>query len=103
MKTVTISKTARKRFDQIIDDLTSVNPAAARNLARRLVEIQQLIAAFPEITERGQRKGTRKISMPPYILMSRRIGDEIEIFAIRHARERDALAPRRRKKVEPEG
>lgn len=67
---------------------------AAQKLIVRYEEIQQLIAQFPDITERGRKKGTRKISMPPFILMSRRKGEDIEIYAIRHARQRDALAPR---------
>ena len=94
MRTVTLSPAARRWFDRRIDDLTEINPAAARNLVKRLLEIQRLIAEFPDITERGRKPGTRKISMPPYILMARRRGDNIEIYAIRHARQRDALAPR---------
>jgi plasmid stabilization system protein ParE len=95
MRKVGLSEAARKQFDHVIDELTLINPVAARNLVRRFDEIRQLLAEFPEITERGRKKGTRKISMPPFILMSRRVGDDVEIFAIRHARQRDALAPRK--------
>lgn len=66
---------------------------AAEKLIRRLGELQTLLATFPEMTERGRKNGTRKISMPPFILISRRVGDDIEIAAIRHARQRDALDP----------
>lgn len=57
-------------------------------------EGRKLLALFPEMTERGLRRGTRKISMPPFILIARRVGEDIEIVAIRHGRQRDALAPR---------
>ena len=94
MRTVTLSPGARRWFDRQVDELTEINPAAARNLVKRLFEVQRLLAEFPDITERGRKKNTRKISMPPFILMSRRRGEDIEIYAIRHARQRDALAPR---------
>ena len=97
MRRVTVARQALMWFVRRMTELEAVNPAAAEKIARRFDEIQQLLAEFPEMTERGRKKGTRKISMPPFILMSRRVGDDIEIFAIRHARQRDALSPRERK------
>ena len=95
MRQVFVAPQAAKWFSRRIVEIAHVNPLAAHKLIFRFEEIQRLIAEFPEITERGRRKGTRKITMPPFVLMSRRIGDDIEIYAIRHARQRDALAPRR--------
>jgi plasmid stabilization system protein ParE len=90
---VRITLRARRWFNQRVAEIAAVNPHAAEKLIRRLEDMQRLLSGFPDMTERGQRKGTRKISLPPYILMSRRVGDDLEIFAIRHARQRDALAP----------
>jgi plasmid stabilization system protein ParE len=49
-----------------------------------------MLSAHPEIGPRGERPGTRRLVMGNYIVSYRRKGDEVEIFAVRHARRRDA-------------
>lgn len=45
------------------------------------------------MTERGILEGTRKVSMPPFVLTIRSRDGVVEIAAIRDARQKDAYAP----------
>lgn len=94
MPQVRLSPRATRFFHRHIAEIAAHNPQAAEKLIRRLGELQTLLGIFPDMTERGLRQGTRKISMPPFILIARRVGEDIEIASIRHARQGDALAPR---------
>nr|WP_245305711.1 type II toxin-antitoxin system RelE/ParE family toxin [Rhizobium leguminosarum] len=70
-------------------------PAAARKLVERLERQRELLSSFPQMTEteRGILEGTRKVSMPPFVLTIRSRDGIVEIAAIRDARQKDAYAP----------
>lgn len=93
MVAVVLSEKAERWFLQKVADLATVNPQAARNLIARIERQRQLLATFPQMTERGLIPGTRKVSMPPYVLIIRKIGNTVEIASIRDGRQKDAHKP----------
>src|SRR5213080_3820037 len=64
-------------------------PAMQRFLAS-LERAQQLLSEHPDIGTMGDRPGTRRLVVGNYIVSYRRRGDNVEIFAVRDARRRDA-------------
>jgi plasmid stabilization system protein ParE len=93
MVAVVLSEKAERWFLQKVADLAAVNPQAARNLIARIERQKQLLATFPQMTERGLIPGTRKVSMPPFVLIIRKIGNTVEIASIRDGRQKDAHKP----------
>ncbi|NEI32796.1 type II toxin-antitoxin system RelE/ParE family toxin [Rhizobium leguminosarum] len=93
MPRVRLSKSAERWFLSRIAELAEVNPAAARKLVERLERQRELLSSFPKMTERGILEGTRKVSMPPFVLTIRSRDGMVEIAAIRDARQKDAYAP----------
>ena len=64
-------------------------PAMQRFLAS-LERAQQLLSEHPDIGTMGDRPGTRRLVVGNYIVSYRRRGENVEIFAVREARRRDA-------------
>ncbi|TBF25068.1 type II toxin-antitoxin system RelE/ParE family toxin [Rhizobium leguminosarum] len=93
MPRIRLSKSAERWFLSRIAELAEVNPAAARKLVERLERQRELLSSFPQMTERGIMEGTRKVSMPPFVLTIRSRDGVVEIAAIRDARQKDAYAP----------
>ncbi|CAK04008.1 type II toxin-antitoxin system RelE/ParE family toxin [Rhizobium johnstonii] len=93
MPRIRLSKSAERWFLSRIAELAEVNPAAARKLVERLERQRELLSSFPQMTERGILEGTRKVSMPPFVLTIRSRDGVVEIAAIRDARQKDAYAP----------
>lgn len=93
MPPVRLSRSAERWFLRKIAELAELNPAAARNLIRRLERQKGLLSSFPQMTEEGLLPGTRKVSMPPLVLTIRERNGILEIAAIRDARQKDAFAP----------
>ncbi|MGO7443382.1 type II toxin-antitoxin system RelE/ParE family toxin [Rhizobium ruizarguesonis] len=93
MPRVRLSKSAERWFLSKIAELAEVNPAAAKKLVERLERQRELLSSFPQMTERGILEGTRKVSMPPFVLTIRSRDGIVEIAAIRDARQKDAYAP----------
>lgn len=94
MPPVRLSKSAERWFLGRIAELAELNPAAARNLIKRLERQKHLLSSFPEMSQRGLIEGTRKVSMPPLVLTVRLKNGILEIAAIRDARQKDAFAPK---------
>ena len=93
MPRVLLSRSAERWFLKKVAELAQLNPAAARKLVERLERQRDLLSSFPKMTERGILEGTRKVSMPPLVLTIRRRDGNIEIAAIRDARQKDAYTP----------
>ena len=55
-----------------------------------LERAQQLLSQHPDIGAMGDRPGTRRLVVGNYIVSYRRRGENVEIFAVRDARRRDA-------------
>ena len=77
-------------LEAIVSYVSAFNPAAARRLADRLIELADSLAEYPE---RGRDAGYGKREMTvvwPYILRYRVEADTIVILRIRHgAQQRD--------------
>ena len=80
-----------------IDDLRAArayiaedDPAAAANVARRLIEATDMLADFPGAGRAGRVPHTRElvVSGTPYIVPYRVTGDVVEIVAVLHASRR---------------
>jgi plasmid stabilization system protein ParE len=64
--------------------------AAAARFLEALARAHQLLSEHPEVGPAGARAGTRRLIVGNYIVSYRRQPNEVEIFAVRHARRRDA-------------
>jgi plasmid stabilization system protein ParE len=65
---VRLSIRAERWFLAYIGEIAEQNPAAARNILLRLEKLRETLADFPEMTERGQIPGTRRVVMRPLTL-----------------------------------
>ena len=73
--------------------LLNLNPTAAHTLSNRMKDARQRLADFPDSGPPAWVKGTRRLVVAPYILIYRKLGDQVEITDIRHGRQRDPDAP----------
>jgi plasmid stabilization system protein ParE len=70
--------------------MTEFSLPAAHRFLQALERAQQQLSEFPDSGAPGTRPGTRWLVVGDYILSYRRRGADVEIFAVRHARRRDA-------------
>lgn len=65
----------------------TLNPIAARMLARRIVEAARRLREYPQIGRLGLRAGTREWVVPrtPYVLVYRATARAVEILHVWHA------------------
>jgi plasmid stabilization system protein ParE len=91
---VTRSLRAAAEVRQIALYLADQSPAAARRFQAALEHAQQQLAVFPNSGERGVLPDTRRLIVGNYLVHYRRRGDDLQIFAVRDARRRDARDPR---------
>lgn len=100
MPRVRLSRSAERWFLARITELAEIDPRAARRLIERLERQKVLLASFPNMTEKGLIRETRKVSMPPLVLTIRMKEGVIENAAIRDGRQEDALAPKELRQAE---
>jgi plasmid stabilization system protein ParE len=90
---MTIRVLRSRRADAEVEGIAAYpseyNPAARRFLAA-LERAHQQLSQFPESGAPGIAPGTRRLVVGDYIVSYRRRGEDVEIFAFRHARRRDA-------------
>jgi toxin ParE1/3/4 len=84
------SRRAAAEIDEIAAYLEEHNPPAAERFLAALERAQQQLAQFPNSGAPGIRPGTRRLAIGNYIASYRRRGADVEIFAVRHARRREA-------------
>jgi plasmid stabilization system protein ParE len=63
---------------------------AARRFDDALGRAERQLADFPNSGAPGIRPGTRRLIIGDYIVSYRRRGDDVEVFAVRHSRRRNA-------------
>ncbi|MGC2412546.1 MAG: type II toxin-antitoxin system RelE/ParE family toxin [Stellaceae bacterium] len=88
MSRVFRSPRAGIEIDEIAAYLAERSLPAARRFLEALERAHQLLSEFPNSGAAGLSPGTRRLIVGDYILSYRRRG--AEIFAVRHARRRDA-------------
>lgn len=84
------SRRADAEVEGIAAYLAEYNPAAARRFLAALERARRQLAQFPDSGAPGVALGTRRLVVGNYIVSYRRCGEDVEIFAVRHARRRDA-------------
>ena len=84
MRRIVWTDEAVAHLEAIVAYVEAFNPAAARRLAERLIEVADSLAEFPD---RGRDVGSGRREMTtvwPYILRYRVIEDRVIILHIRH-------------------
>lgn len=84
------SRRADLEIDEIIEYLAEHSPPAAQRFAEALERAQRQLSEFPNSGAPGLAPGTRRLIVGDYVVSYRRRGENVEIFAVRHARRRDA-------------
>ena len=84
------SRLAKAETDEVEAFLEEYSPSAARRFVEAMARPYQLLSEHPDIGTMGDRPGTRRLVVGNYIVSYRRRGDNVEIFAVRDARRRDA-------------
>lgn len=87
---VVYSRRATAEIEEITAFLAEYSEPAARRFSEAIDRAEQQLAEFPNSGPMGLSPGTRRLIVGDYILSYRRRGANIEIFAVRHARRRDA-------------
>jgi len=87
------SRRAAIEIEDIATYLRAHSPPAARQFLAALENAQRQLSEFPNSGAPGLLPGARQLILGNYIVSYRRRGNDIEIFAVRHARRRDARAP----------
>jgi len=77
-------------IEEIAAYLAEHSVPAAQRFLRALERAQQLLSEFPNSGAAGLSPGTRRLIVGDYVVSYRRRGSDVEIFAVRHARRRDA-------------
>ncbi|MDX8529909.1 type II toxin-antitoxin system RelE/ParE family toxin [Mesorhizobium sp. VK25A] len=88
-----MTRQAEKRFLKGIAYIAERNPPAAEKIVRKMRELRERLADFPNIGVRGDIPGTRRVVLRPFVLTVRKGRNGVEIAAVRHAKQGDAYAP----------
>ncbi|HEV2335107.1 MAG TPA: type II toxin-antitoxin system RelE/ParE family toxin [Stellaceae bacterium] len=84
------SPRAGVEIEEIAAYLSEYSLPATRRFLDALESAQQLLSEFPNAGAAGLSPGTRRLIVGDYILSYRVRAGDVEIFAVRHARRRDA-------------
>jgi plasmid stabilization system protein ParE len=84
------SRRANAEIEEITAYLAEHSTPAAERFLVALERARWQLAEFPNSGPPGAVAGTRRLVVGNYIVSYRRRGDDVEIFAVRHARRRDA-------------
>jgi plasmid stabilization system protein ParE len=85
------SRRAAAEIEETAAYLAEHSPPAAERFLNALARAYQMLSEHPELGAAGTRPGTRRLVVGSYIVSYRRRAEnEIEVFAVRHARRRDA-------------
>jgi toxin ParE1/3/4 len=90
---VVYSRHTAAEAEEITAFLAEHSQAAANRFARALERAEQQLSRFPNSGAPGLLPGTRRLILGNYVVSYRRRGNDVEIFAVRHARRSDAPAP----------
>ena len=84
------SRRAAAEIHEIAAYLDEYSPAAAERFLEALERAYRQLSEFPNSGVPGTRPDTRRLVVGNYIVSHRRHGADVEVFAVRHARRRDA-------------
>ena len=87
------STRAAAEIREIATYLGEHSAPAAQRFLEALERAEQQLSQFPNSGRPGLLPGTRRLVVGNYIFSYRRRGSDVEIFAVRHARRRDARTP----------
>jgi plasmid stabilization system protein ParE len=87
---VAYSRRAAAEVEEITASLAEHSQAAADRFSQALGRAEQQLSQFPNSGVPGLVPGTRRLIAGNYVVSYRQRGNDVEIFAIRHARRRDA-------------
>ena len=87
---VVYSRRAAAEVEEITASLAEHSQAATDRFSRALERAEQQLSQFPNSGAPGPLPGTRRLIVGNYVVSYRRRGSDVEIFAVRHARRRDA-------------
>ena len=90
MARVRYSRRAAAELEEITAFLAEHGQQMALQFQDRIRRAERQLAEFPNSGPAGSRPGTRRLVVGDYIVSYRRRGEDVEIFAVRHARRRDA-------------
>jgi toxin ParE1/3/4 len=90
---VVYSRRAAAEIEEIMASLAEHSSAAANRFAQAVERAEEQLSRFPNSGAPGVLPGARRLIVGNYIVSYRRRGDDVEIFAVRHARRRDARSP----------
>jgi plasmid stabilization system protein ParE len=89
---VVYSRRAAAEVEEITASLAEYSQAAADRFLQALGRAEQQLSQFPNSGAPGSLPGTRRLIIGNYVVAYRRRSGDAEIFAVRHARRRDARA-----------
>lgn len=71
------------------DYIARENPAAAREIASRIVDASERVIQFPEVGRIGRVKGTREVVVPgtQYLIVYRLKNNAVHFLRVRHGRQ----------------
>ena len=84
------SRRAAAEVEELTAYLAEHSERAALRFEDSLARAERQLEQFPNSRTPGGMPGTRRLVVGAYIVSYRRRGGEVEIFAVRHARRRDA-------------
>jgi len=87
---VVYSRRAAAEAEEIEAFLPEHSRPSAERFRQSLNRAEEQLEQFPDSGALGTRPGTRRLIVGDYIVSYRRQGAEVEVFAVRHARRRDA-------------
>jgi toxin ParE1/3/4 len=75
---------ASDQLEAAVKYIQQNNPAAARKVARAVIDRIEQLAVFPGLGRPGEVKGTRELVSPPYVVVYRFTEEIVEILHIWH-------------------
>ena len=84
------SRRAAAEVEEITAYLAEHSQAAAVRFRDAFARAERQLADFPNSGIPGTRPGARHLIVGSYVASYRRRGNDVEIFAVRHARRREA-------------
>ena len=83
------TRSAIRDLTQARDYIARENPAAAREIASRIVDASERVIRFPEVGRIGRVKGTREVVVPgrQYLIVYRLKKNAVHFLRVLHGRQ----------------
>jgi addiction module RelE/StbE family toxin len=92
-RSVVYSRRAAAEIEEITASLAEHSQVAAERFSQSLERAELQLSQFRNSGAPGLLPGTRRLIVGNYVVSYRRRGRDVEIFAVRHSRRRDAPGP----------